>query len=146
MSTVDKISSARSSSLTLAVSADCRAVYGDAKIILKSWVRIATTLVLLPTLLTACIPQHGKLREESVPAAAIQSAVPSGAFDSFDHQNKKAAASPACRLENCCAGRGDVAYMQADWFVICADGLPSDVCDCHYVPPQAETRDSDRKR
>jgi hypothetical protein len=37
-----------------------------------------------------------------------------------------------CKIEGCCPGRGDVAYLQSDWFVICAaDGLPSDICDCH---------------
>ncbi len=39
--------------------------------------------------------------------------------------------SDTCRLEGCCAGRGEKAYLQSDWYVMCPDGLPSDVCDCH---------------
>lgn len=46
--------------------------------------------------------------------------------------------APICRVEGCCPGRGEKAYLQSDWFVICADGLPSDICDCHYMAGRAE--------
>jgi len=38
---------------------------------------------------------------------------------------------PACNLEGCCAGHGEVAYLQPDRFVMCTDGEPSRICDCH---------------
>jgi len=39
--------------------------------------------------------------------------------------------SPACNLEGCCAGHGEVAYLQPDRFVMCTDGEASRICDCH---------------
>jgi hypothetical protein len=38
---------------------------------------------------------------------------------------------PACKLEGCCEGHGAVAYVQPDKFVMCTDGSPSQICDCH---------------
>jgi hypothetical protein len=40
--------------------------------------------------------------------------------------------SSTCNLEGCCAGHGKVAYLQPDRFVMCTDGAPSTICDCHY--------------
>jgi hypothetical protein len=39
--------------------------------------------------------------------------------------------SPACKLEGCCEGHGQVALLQPDRFVMCTDGEPSRICDCH---------------
>jgi hypothetical protein len=39
--------------------------------------------------------------------------------------------APICRVEGCCPGRGEIAYVQPDLLVICGDGLPSEICDCH---------------
>jgi len=38
---------------------------------------------------------------------------------------------PACKIEGCCEGHGTVAYVQPDKFVMCTDGSPSQLCDCH---------------
>jgi hypothetical protein len=39
--------------------------------------------------------------------------------------------APACKLQGCCMGHGDVAYMQSDLIVMCTDGEASRICDCH---------------
>jgi len=39
--------------------------------------------------------------------------------------------APTCRIEGCCQGHGDVAYMQPDKIIMCTDGEPSAICDCH---------------
>jgi hypothetical protein len=39
--------------------------------------------------------------------------------------------APACKLDGCCEGHGQVAYLQPDKFVMCTDGEPSRICDCH---------------
>jgi hypothetical protein len=38
---------------------------------------------------------------------------------------------PLCKLEGCCAGHGAIAYVQPDKFIMCTDGEPSQICDCH---------------
>ena len=38
---------------------------------------------------------------------------------------------PMCRIEGCCQGHGNVAYMQPDKIIMCTDGQPSEICDCH---------------
>ena len=40
-------------------------------------------------------------------------------------------ANSTCNLAGCCAGHGEVAYLQPDRFVMCTDGEPSMICDCH---------------
>lgn len=40
-------------------------------------------------------------------------------------------AAPQCITEGCCTGHGDVAYIQPDRFIMCTDGEPSRICDCH---------------
>lgn len=40
-------------------------------------------------------------------------------------------AGPACKLDGCCQGHGEVAYLQRDLIVMCTDGSPSLTCDCH---------------
>jgi hypothetical protein len=39
--------------------------------------------------------------------------------------------APQCKIEGCCEGHGDVAYVQPDYLIICTDGQPSEICDCH---------------
>jgi hypothetical protein len=39
--------------------------------------------------------------------------------------------APACKMEGCCEGHGEVAYLQPDRFIMCTDGEPSQICDCH---------------
>jgi hypothetical protein len=39
--------------------------------------------------------------------------------------------APACKLQGCCIGHGDVAYLQSDLIVMCTDGEASRICDCH---------------
>jgi hypothetical protein len=39
--------------------------------------------------------------------------------------------APVCKLQGCCVGHGDVAYLQSDLIVMCTDGEPSRICDCH---------------
>lgn len=38
---------------------------------------------------------------------------------------------PACKLDGCCRGHGEVAYVQPDRFIMCTDGETSRICDCH---------------
>ena len=37
----------------------------------------------------------------------------------------------SCKVEGCCAGHGEVARVQPDKLIICTDGEPSQICDCH---------------
>ena len=39
--------------------------------------------------------------------------------------------APQCITQGCCAGHGEVAYIQPDRFIMCTDGEPSRICDCH---------------
>jgi len=39
--------------------------------------------------------------------------------------------APYCQLQGCCAGHGEVAYLQPDKIIMCTDGRPSEICDCH---------------
>lgn len=39
--------------------------------------------------------------------------------------------APMCKVDGCCAGHGEVAYVQRDFAIICTDGQASDICDCH---------------
>jgi hypothetical protein len=36
-----------------------------------------------------------------------------------------------CKIDGCCAGHGEVARVQPDKLIICTDGTPSEICDCH---------------
>lgn len=62
--------------------------------------------------------------EKRVAAPTAQAAAPAGSetWRRF---------APACRLDGCCAGHGEVAYLQPDKFVMCTDGETSQICDCH---------------
>lgn len=39
--------------------------------------------------------------------------------------------SQSCNIEGCCAGHGDHGVLQPDRIIMCADGTPSLICDCH---------------
>jgi hypothetical protein len=43
----------------------------------------------------------------------------------------KNAAVPTCNFNGCCQGHGDVAFVQPDKAIMCTDGTPSEICDCH---------------
>jgi hypothetical protein len=39
--------------------------------------------------------------------------------------------APYCKIEGCCQNHGGGGYLQPDKLIICADGQPSEICDCH---------------
>lgn len=46
-------------------------------------------------------------------------------------ETSRAAFAPLCKIDGCCEGHGTVGYVQPDKFIMCTDGSPSQICDCH---------------
>jgi hypothetical protein len=69
----------------------------------------------------ACAPSR--------PAAALRPPPPPRVMD--PPRGPKNAAVPSCNFNGCCQGHGDVAFVQPDKAIMCTDGTPSEICDCH---------------
>jgi hypothetical protein len=80
--------------------------------------------------LTGCEP---KPQASAVPpvVAALPAAGPTQQLTAPALSILKHPLAPQCKIEGCCEGHGEVAYVQPDYLIICTDGQPSEICDCH---------------
>lgn len=87
-------------------------------------VRAGAVTLCLALLLASCTNEPAALKAS---VAAPEKASPVSASITWS----KNAFAPSCKLDGCCEGHGDVAYVQPDRFIMCTDGEPSQICDCH---------------